>query len=101
MKGLEIKFSEIFYKKHGNKIFQDIINEIKLETKENVNSNYIDIVFMIAFFTYFGVTDINKICLLGNLDKNKCNDVKNIKELHKNSIFTIQRHIQNANNYNK
>lgn len=98
MKGLSIDFCEIFLRKHGNKVFQDICNQIKKEDKSNCDTQYIKIVFAIAFLTYIGLDDINKIHLLGNIPKNI--DINNIKNIHKESIRIIQNYIVNTNNKN-
>lgn len=98
MKGLDINFSELFYKKHGEKVFQDITNQIKSEYNDKCDANYIDNVFMIAFVTYLGVNDISKIRLLGSISKDI--NIKNIQNIHRKSISLIQNYIENTNNKN-
>ncbi len=98
MEGLGIDFSEIFFRKHGDKIFQDISNKIKEESKNNCEIQYIRVVFTIAFLTYISVDDINKIRLLGNIPKTI--DIKDIQKIHKDSISQIQKYIKIANNEN-
>lgn len=92
MEGLGIDFSEIFLRKHGDKIFQDISNKIKEESKNNCDIQYIRVVFAIAFLTYIGVDDINKIHLLGNIPKSI--DIRDIQNIHKKSILKIKEYIK-------
>lgn len=98
MKGLDINFKELFLKKHGKLIFKDIVNQIKVEYNGNCDTNYIDMVFSVAFILYFGVNDISKIRLLGGISKDI--DIKNIQKIHKKSISIIQNHIENTNKTN-
>ena len=98
MESLGINFREIFLKKHGEQIFQDICNQIRLEYNGNCNVNYIDIIFAVAFISYFGVTDISKIHILADISKDI--DIKNIQKIHKKSINIIQKYIENSNNEN-
>lgn len=95
MESLDINFRERFYKKHGEKIFKDIVKQIKREYNGNCDINYIDIIFTVAFISYFGVTDTNKIHLLGGISKEI--DIKNIQVIHKKSISIIQNYIENTN----
>ena len=99
MESLSINFKKLFLKKHGEQIFQDICNQIRVEYNGNCNANYIDTVFTVAFISYFGVTDINKMRLLGDISKNI--DIKNIQKIHKKSISQIQNYIENTNNKNQ
>lgn len=99
MESLGIDFSKIFLRKHGNKVFQDISNQIKNEYKNNCDMQYIRVVFAIAFLTYIGVDDINKIHLLGNIPKKI--DIKDIQNIHKSSILQIQNYINNTNKNNR
>ncbi len=96
MEGLDINFRERFYKKHGEKIFKDIVRQIKGEYNGNCDINYIDTIFTVAFISYFGVTDTGKIRLFGSISKNI--DIKSIQKIHKNSISIIQNYIENTNN---
>ena len=83
MEGLGIDFSEIFLRKHGEKVFQDITNQIKTENKNNCDTKYIDIVFAVAFLTYLEVDNINKIYRLANIPKNI--DIESIQNLFQKS----------------
>ena len=98
MKGLDINFKELFLKKHGELIFKNIVNQIKVEYNGNCDTNYIDMVFSVAFISYFGVNDTSKIRLLGGISKDI--DIKNIQKIHKKSISIIHKYIENSNNEN-
>ena len=95
MESLGINFKELFLKKHGEQVFKDIVKQIKVEYNGDCDISYIDIVFTVAFISYFGVTDINKIRLLGGISKEI--DIKNIQVIHKKSISIIQNYIENTN----
>ena len=95
MESLGLDFSKLFLKKHGEQVFQDICNQIRGEYNGNCDTNYIDTVFTVAFISYFGVTDISKIYLLGGISKDI--DIKNIQVIHKKSISIIQNYIENTN----
>lgn len=98
MESLDVNFRERFYKKHGEKIFKDIVKQIKGEYNGNCDINYIDTIFTVAFISYFGVTDTIKIRLLGGISKDI--DIKSIKKIHKKSISIIQNYIENTNKTN-
>lgn len=98
MESLGINFRENFLKKHGEQIFQDICNQIRVEYNGNCDASYIDTVFTVAFISYFGVTDISKMRLLGGISKDI--DIKNIQKIHRKSISQIQKYIKNTNNKN-
>lgn len=95
MESLDINFRERFYKKHGEKIFKDIVKQIKREYNGNCDINYIDIIFTVAFISYFGVTDTGKIRLLGGISRDI--DIKSIQKIHKKSIRVIQNYIEDSN----
>ena len=95
MESLGINFKELFLKKHGEQVFKDIVKQIKVEYNGDCDISYIDTVFTVAFISYFGVTDINKIRLLGGISKEI--DIKNIQVIHKKSISIIQNYIENTN----
>ena len=95
MESLGINFKELFLKKHGEQVFKDIVKQIKVEYNGDCDISYIDIVFTVAFISYFGVTDTSKIRLLGGISKEI--DIKNIQVIHKKSISIIQNYIENTN----
>ena len=98
MGNISINFRELFFKKHGEQVFQNICNQIRVEYNGNCDISYIDTVFTVAFISYFGVTDISKMRLLGGISKDI--DIKNIQKIHKKSISQIQNYIENTNKEN-
>ena len=98
MESLGLDFSKLFLKKHGKQVFQDICNQIRGEYNGDCDTNYIDTVFTVAFISYFGVTDISRMRLLGGISKDI--DIKSIQKIHKKSISQIQKYIENTNNKN-
>lgn len=99
MESLDINFRERFLKKHGEKIFKDIVKQITGEYSGNCDINYIDIIFTLAFISYFGLTDTSKIRLLGGISKDI--DIKRIIIIHKKSISIIQNYIEYTNKLKK
>ena len=98
MESLGINFKELFLKKHGEQVFKDIVKQIKVEYNGDCDISYIDIVFTVAFISYFGVTDTSKIRLLGGISKDI--DIKSIQKIHNKSIRIIQKYIENSNTEN-
>ena len=99
MESLGLDFSKLFFKKHGKQVFQDICNQIRGEYNGDCDTNYIDTVFTVAFISYFGVTDINKMRLLGGISKDI--DIKSIQKIHNKSIRVIQNYIEDSNKKHK
>ena len=99
MEGLDINIRERFYKKHGEKIFKEIVKQIEEEYNGNCDINYIETIFTVAFISYFGVTDTSKIRLLAGISKDM--DIKSIQKVHKRSISVIQKYIEDSNKKHK
>ena len=99
MESLGINFKELFLKKHGEQVFKDIVKQIKVEYNGDCDISYIDIVFTVAFISYFGVTDTSKIRLLAGISKDM--DIKSIQKVHKRSISVIQKYIEDSNKKHK
>ena len=99
MEGLGIDFSEIFLSKDGEMVFKNITNQIEIENKSSCDKKYVDIVFAVAFLTYIGLDDTNKIYLLGDIPKNI--DIESIQKIHKKSISKIQEYIKDTNKNNR
>ena len=98
MNALDINFSKLFYEKHGKDIFENITKDIKSEYNSNCDKTYIDIIFSVAFLTYFGITDNRRLALMLGASKDKSTDIENIRRMHKKSIFKIQKYIKSNNN---
>ena len=99
MESLGINFKELFLKKHGEKVFKDIVKQIEEEYNGNCDINYIETIFTVAFISYFGVTDTSKIRLLGGISKDI--DIKSIQKIHNKSIRVIQNYIEDSNKKHK
>lgn len=94
MESLGINFNELFLKEHGSKIYNDISNLIREENPEQYNTDYRDMIFTIAFFDYFGLTNENAIYSLTELKPNKDIKISDILKIHKNSISCIKKYIK-------
>lgn len=94
MEFFEMDFSELFLNKHGEKIFYDIIRQIKAENPEKYNKKHISLVFKIAFLDFFGFNASQIKKLIDNMYE--CNEI-NVNQLifvHNNSINSIKKYLQ-------
>jgi len=90
-----VDFSELFSEKHGKKVYDEICNKIKLEAPVKYDDNYAKMIFKIALVGFWGMTDDKIQKFLKDTDNIEV-DVKNIKNVHKNSITEIQKYLENA-----
>lgn len=90
-----ISFSSLFSDKHGVEEYNIITSQIQKE-KNKIDNNYIETIFKIAFFKYFGLED--------NALQNMLNDIgckitiSELKNTHKNSIEMIIDQIKSVSN---
>ena len=94
-------FSELFMNKHGEIIFNNICNMIKIETSNQINNNYIPIVFKLAFLEFF---ELSNESIIKIMDKYYPNSNININELfskHRNSINAIKKYLKTTNENEK
>ncbi len=89
----DINFSSLFSDKHGIEKYNIITSQI-LKEKSNIDNNYIEIIFKVAFFEYFGLED--------NALQNMLNDIgckitiDELKNTHKKSISMIKEYIKSV-----
>ncbi len=92
----DMKFSTLFLDKHGKNIFENICKQILQEKQIDFNTNYIEIIFKIAYLEFFGLNN----CQIKNMieDFMKCQEIniEEIKSIHKKSICEIQKYLQSA-----
>ena len=96
-----IDFSELFMNKHGKIIFNNICDMIKIETINQVNNNYIQIIFKLAFLEFF---ELPNESIIKMMDKYYPNANINISELftkHRNSINAIKEYLKTTNEKEK
>lgn len=94
-------FSELFMNKHGEIIFNNICNMIKTETSNQINNNYIPIIFKLAFLEFF---ELSNESIIKIMDKYYPNSNININELfskHRNSINAIKKYLKTTNENEK
>lgn len=90
-----ISFSKLFADKHGQNIFNEVILEVTKEKRGECDSDYIEVIFKVAFMWYFGLDDDSLTEMLEDIN---CNiNIKTIKKVHKNSINIIQDYIKKTN----
>lgn len=60
---LNMNFSTLFLNKHGQSIFESIRDKIVKEKSSSCNDEYIEIIFKIAFFEFWGLknSEIDKM----------------------------------------
>lgn len=100
MEFFNMNFSGLFKKKHGNQLFNDISNLIQKESS-NIDNNYIELVFKIAFFDFFGMDNCTSERIIKDTMLMQNIDVKKLKITHKNSIKEIQKYLKSATNIKK
>ena len=86
---VDMKFSEFFFNKHGQEIFDRITKEIKEKDKD-----YTELVFKIAVLDFIGYDDSDIRHILHD-DEVK---VEKIKVQNKKSIKLIQEYLKNSVN---
>lgn len=52
---LKMDLSKLFLEKHGDKIFNEISNQIIIENSNKDSQDSIEIVFKVAFFDFIGL----------------------------------------------
>lgn len=98
MNFFEMNFSTLFADKHGKEIFDEICMLIAKEKVSTSDNNYIEIIFKIAFLSFFGIDDEQIKKMIG--DTMKCTEINitKVKYIHKVSISEIQKYLQIATN---
>lgn len=89
---LDIDLIELFIEKFGDDVFKDIVKIIKKENDKNVEKDYIEIIFDIAFYNHLGLSNKEIIKLTKN------SNIDNLKQIHKKSILKIQKYFSKAMN---
>jgi hypothetical protein len=91
-----LDFSELFLKKHGKNIYDNICNKIVNEINGNCNSQYISIVFKIAFLYFFGLNQKGIQKLINDYYPKQNIDIQEILLKHNNSILEINKYLQDT-----
>ncbi len=97
----DMSFSNLFSNKHGDQIFNAISNRILQEISKKDDAEYVEIVFKVAFLSFFGLDDNSIKKLIEDTMSKQNVNVKEIKITHKNSIKEIQKYLQSAMNEEK
>lgn len=85
----DMTFSTLFLDKHGELVFNNIKKQIKQENFAHCNNEYIEIIFKIAFLTFFGLASSEIENMLKDIMPSKQLNVEDIKCIHKESISKI------------
>lgn len=94
-------FSELFMNKHGEIIFNNICDMIKIETTNQINNNYIPIVFKLAFLEFFELPNESIIKMMDKYYPNNEIDFNNLLSIHRNSINEIKKLLKATNKKEK
>lgn len=97
----DMNFSNLFSDKHGNQIFNAISDKIMKEKSIKCDTEYVEIVFKVAFLDFLGLQDDSIKKLIEDAMLNTNINVKEIKLIHKDSIEEIQKYLQDAMNEEK
>ena len=88
---LDMEFSNIFFEKHGEEIYNKIIEKIKREDSNEIDNTNIEIIFKVAFFSFFGLKNMEIKYLIEDFMQVQNVNIKGIKNKHKNSIKEINK----------
>lgn len=90
----DVKFAKLFSDKHGKHLFKEITTIIENEITEKCDNDYIEAIFKVAFMSYFGLDNRSLNRMLEDISCST--DIRIIRNIHKNSIRTIQKYIKDA-----
>lgn len=88
-----INFGELFLNKHGKGVFESFSKQISTEKGTDCTDEYINIVFRLAFLSFFGF-DNKQIQKLLN-DRNISVNVEEIMAVQSKSINSIKEFLEN------
>lgn len=92
----EMDFSKLFLEKHGKKIFDDIVDKIKIENNNTCDLEYVSIVFKIAFLDFFKLKDSDIQSLINDIYTNQQINVNRILIIHNESISIIKNYLKDT-----
>lgn len=84
-------FSKLFLDKHGEVVYNKIIDEIIKEDANKIDNTSIEIIFKVAFFSFFGLKNTEIKYLIEDFMQVQNVNIKGIKNKHKNSIKEINK----------
>lgn len=90
----KMNFSTLFIEKHGKNVFYQIRKQIVQESHKKINIEFIEIIFKIAYFSFWGLNSSMIEQLLEDLFPNQKVPVEKLQSLHQKSICTIQSYLQ-------
>lgn len=88
---LEMNFSTLFLEKHGKDVFNSIIEQIQLENSSQYSKDYVEVVFKIALWDFWGLNENEIKKILKNIMPDQKINAREIKVIHKESIDKIGR----------
>lgn len=91
---LDMNFNELFMKKHGKEVFNQIKNQIIQECFKQVSNEYIEMVFKIAYLNFWGISNMIIKQIIKDVLPNQQINVQEIQNIHKISINNIQKYLQ-------
>lgn len=91
---LDMNFNELFMKKHGKEVFNQIKNQIIQECFKQVSDEYIEMIFKIAYLNFWGISNMIIKQIIKDVLPNQQINVQEIQNIHKISIDNIQKYLQ-------
>lgn len=91
---LKMDLNKLFLEKHGERIFDEITNQIMMENSNKDSQDSIELVFKVAFFDFIGLKESITEKLIKDTILEKDVNVKKIKSVHKSSIKEIKKYLQ-------
>lgn len=92
----EMNFSILFMEKHGKNIFYQIRKQILQESYKKISAESIEIIFKIAYLSFWGLNTSMIMQLLKEILPNNRINVEELQLLHHKSICKIQSYLHSS-----
>lgn len=90
----DMNFSKIFLEKHGEVVYNKIIDEIIKEEANKIDNTSIEIIFKVAFLSFLGIEESQIKNMLDDIYKNNKINVEEILIIHSKSINLIKKYLK-------
>lgn len=93
---LDMNFSTLFLERHGKLVYDSIDKQIMKENSTCYNKEYVEIIFKIAFLSFWRLTTNEIEKMVEHFIPGKQIDIEEINSIHKKSISKIQKYLRDA-----
>ncbi len=93
---LNMNFSTLFLERHGKLVYDSINKQIMKENSTCYNEEYIEIIFKVAFLSFWGLAPNEIKKMIEHFMSGKQVDIGEINSIHKKSISKIQKYLREA-----